>query len=30
MKRDPQKWLEMAVAVDPSVVAFHDRRTVKR
>ena len=30
MKRDPQKWLEMAVAVDPSVVAFHNRRTVKR
>ncbi len=30
MKRDPQKWLEMAVAVDPSVVSFHGRRTVKR
>jgi len=30
VKRDPQKWLEIAVAVDPSVVRFHGESRVTR
>jgi hypothetical protein len=30
VKRDEQKWLKLAVAVDTDVIAFHGSQTVKR